>query len=113
MDGRGRALDNIFVERLWRSVKYECTYLQQFETVATLRETLKKYFLFYNRERFHQSLNYKTPEEVYFENIDKKIDTKREDLISCGNVEKPFRFTHSPTTTTTIIFLSLKHHFVV
>ncbi len=66
MDGKGRALDNIFVERLWRSVKYECVYLQEFETVAQARQQLGSYFMFYNNERPHQSLNYKTPKEVYF-----------------------------------------------
>ena len=66
MDGKGRALDNVFIERLWRSVKYECTYLHQFETVSELKLALKKYFEFYNFERYHQSLEYQTPKEVYF-----------------------------------------------
>jgi len=65
MDGRGRALDNIFVERLWRSVKYECIYLNEFSTVAEVKEALQIYFEFYNQERFHQSLGYKTPAEVH------------------------------------------------
>lgn len=65
MDGRGRALDNIFVERLWRSVKYENVYLHDYETVPDVIKGLGKYFQFYNRERFHQSLDYKTPEAVY------------------------------------------------
>lgn len=66
MDGRGRALDNIFVERLWRSVKYEYVYLQELQTVQQAREGLAEYFRFYNQERLHQSLDYKTPEQVYF-----------------------------------------------
>lgn len=66
MDGRGRALDNIFVERLWRSVKYESVYLGQWETVAEARSGLREYFKFYNHERLHQSLNYKTPYSVYY-----------------------------------------------
>lgn len=66
MDGKGRALDNVFVERLWRSVKYECVYLQQFETVPDLRDALKAYLLFFNAERYHQSLRYQTPNTVYF-----------------------------------------------
>ena len=66
MDGRGRALDNIFVERLWRSVKYECVYLQDFQTVQNARIGLKAYFEFYNHKRLHQSLDYKTPAQVYF-----------------------------------------------
>ena len=65
MDGRGRALDNIFVERLWRSVKYEEVYLNDYQTVPQAIEGLERYFSFYNRERLHQSLDYKTPEAVY------------------------------------------------
>ena len=68
MDGRGRALDNIFVERLWRSVKYECVYLRQFDTVSQARVGLKDYFEFYNYERLHQSLDYHTPAQVYLDN---------------------------------------------
>ena len=68
MDGRGRALDNIFVERLWRSVKYECVYLRQFDTVSQARVGLKEYFEFYNHERLHQSLDYHTPAQVYLNN---------------------------------------------
>lgn len=64
-DGRGRALDNIFVERLWRSVKYEEVYLKDYRSVAEAVSGLKRYFQFYNSERLHQSLNYKTPEAVY------------------------------------------------
>ena len=66
MDGRGRALDNIFVERLWRSVKYEKVYLNDFETVKETTVGLKDYFEFYNHRRLHQSLDYRTPAEVYF-----------------------------------------------
>lgn len=65
MDGKGRALDNIFVERLWRSVKYEAVYPNQWETVQEARQGLCEYFEFYNYERLHQSLNYKTPWSVY------------------------------------------------
>ena len=65
MDGRGRALDNIFVERLWRSVKHEDVYLKGYDTVPELQLGLTEYFLFYNRERTHQSLDYKTPDVVY------------------------------------------------
>lgn len=66
MDGRGRALDNIFVERLWRSVKYENVYLNNYEAVPQAFAGLDGYFEFYNDERPHQSLNYRTPSEVYF-----------------------------------------------
>jgi putative transposase len=65
MDGRGRALDNIFVERLWRSVKYEDIYLKGYATVPELRLGLTEYFEFYNTERPHQSLGYEVPDTVY------------------------------------------------
>jgi putative transposase len=65
MDGRGRALDNVFVERLWRTVKYENIYIGCYETVAELIEGLGRYFAFYNQARLHQSLGYETPAVVY------------------------------------------------
>ena len=65
MDSTGRALDNIFVERLWRSVKYEEVYLNDYQTVLDARQGLGWYFEFYNGERYHQSLGYKTPETIY------------------------------------------------
>jgi putative transposase len=65
MDGRGRALDNVFVERLWRTVKYEDIYLRCYETVAELLQGLIRYFAFYNQERLHQSLGYEAPAVVY------------------------------------------------
>ena len=65
MDGRGRCLDNIFVERLWRSVKYENVYLKSYQTIPEARAGLREYFEFYNMERFHQSLDNKTPWQVY------------------------------------------------
>jgi putative transposase len=65
MDGRGRALDNIFVERLWRSVKYEEVYLNRYETVLQTITSLRRYFQFYNGDRLHQSLGYQTPAAVY------------------------------------------------
>lgn len=66
MDGRGRAFDNIFIERLWRTVKYEEVYLHEYRTVTEARRQLDKYFQFYNTERIHQSLDYRTPSEIYF-----------------------------------------------
>ncbi len=65
MDGRGRALDNIFIERLWRTVKYEDIYLKEYETVPMLESGLTDYFHYYSHERPHQSLAYKTPATVY------------------------------------------------
>ena len=64
-DGRGRCLDNVFVERLWRSVKYEEVYLKAYESPKVARTSLDAYFRFYNDERKHQSLDYRTPREVY------------------------------------------------
>ncbi|HDH53486.1 MAG TPA: hypothetical protein ENH24_03265 [Nitrospirae bacterium] len=66
MDGRGRVFDNIFIERLWRSVKYEDIYLRGYETGKEVKEGLSAYFPFYNNERFHQALGYRTPEKVYY-----------------------------------------------
>lgn len=65
MDGRGRCLDNIFVERLWRTVKYENVYLKGYQTIPEAKAGLTEYFEFYNKERFHQSLDNKTPWQVY------------------------------------------------
>lgn len=67
MDGRGRALDNVFTERLWRSLKYECVYLNEFESPKQARQLIGEYFEFYNNVRVHQSLAYKTPAEVHFQ----------------------------------------------
>src|SRR5262249_7063618 len=64
-DGRGRALDNVFVERLWRSVKYEEIYINNYDLVPELESGLRSYFWFYDEERPHSSLNYQTPGEVY------------------------------------------------
>ncbi|BCD92627.1 hypothetical protein fh0823_27660 [Francisella halioticida] len=72
MDGKGRCFDNIFIERLWRSVKYECIYLHEFDSVAEVREALADYFDYYNTDRLHQSLDYNTPADVYFGRV--KID---------------------------------------
>jgi len=65
MDGRGRALDNIFVERLWRSVKHEDVYIKGYHTMSELLTGLTEYFVFYNTERVHQSLDYNTPDHAY------------------------------------------------
>jgi putative transposase len=68
MDGRGRVYDNIFVERLWRTVKYEEVYLHDYASLAEAQRALARYFQHYNRERPHQSLDWRTPAEVYFGN---------------------------------------------
>ncbi len=75
MDGRGRALDNIFVERLWRSVKYEEVYLKDYRYVPDAITSLGAYFEFYNRERLHQSLDYQTPEAVYRQGLKRAEET--------------------------------------
>ncbi len=72
MDGRNRAIDNIFVERFWRSLKYEDIYLKDYQTMEELKQGLKRYFGFYNSERFHQSLDYKTPDLVYGSSFNKQ-----------------------------------------
>jgi len=65
MDGKGRALDNVYVERMWRSLKYEDIYIKSYENMEALRLGLERYFHFYNTERFHQSLEYLTPDVMY------------------------------------------------
>lgn len=67
MDGRGRALDNIFVERLWRTVKYEEVYPNDYPSISVGRQRLDAYFPFYNTERYHQALDYRTPATLFFE----------------------------------------------
>ena len=66
MDGRGRALDNVFVERLWRTVKYEEVYLKDYETPREARQGLATFFVRYNEWRQHQALGYQTPASIYF-----------------------------------------------
>ena len=66
MDGKGRWIDNVFIERLWRSVKYEEVYTKEYASVKELSQSLKRYFDFYNFERTHQSLDGKTPAEAHF-----------------------------------------------
>ena len=68
MDSKGRCLDNIFIERFWRSIKYEDIYLKNYESVVEAKTGIGKYIDFYNYQRPHQSLNYKTPAEIYYKN---------------------------------------------
>jgi putative transposase len=77
MDGKGRALDNVFTERFWRSVKYEEVYLADYESPRAAHGGLAAYFEFYNHQRPHQALDYRTRAEVYFESrliLDKPTD---------------------------------------
>lgn len=69
MDGKGRALDNVFTERLWRTVKYEEVYLHEYDSPRTARQGLSRYFAFYNQERCHQALQYRTPAEVFLSSM--------------------------------------------
>ncbi|NJK83637.1 MAG: IS3 family transposase [Saprospiraceae bacterium] len=71
MDGKGRALDNIFIERLWRDVKYNQIYIYNNKDGKSLYEGLKQYFLLHNERKPHSSLNYRTPAQVYFEILEK------------------------------------------
>jgi putative transposase len=84
MDGKGRAIDNIFVERLWRSLKYEEVYLKDYETVKEAKDGIKIYFDYYNNERPHQSLDYKTPAEVYFNGLLEQADLLKNRGIQLG-----------------------------
>ena len=82
MDGKGRYLDNIFVERLWRSVKYEEVYLKAYETVREARVGIDAYMGFYNNERPHQALCYRTPAQVYHEALDHLSETAAADSLN-------------------------------
>ena len=73
MDGKGRALDNIFTERLWRTVKYEEVYIHDYLSPREARQALTRYFTFYNQERLHQALAYQTPAEVYFHQASTRV----------------------------------------
>lgn len=78
MDGKGRALDNIITERLWRTIKYEEVYLNDYAGPKEARQRLTKYLNFYNHQRPHQSLNYRTPAELYFEkSVEKELPTTK------------------------------------
>ena len=79
MDGKGRWADNVFIERLWRTIKYEMVYLHSFETVKQIDDEIKKYVIFYNTRRYHSRLNYHTPDFVF---LRKEIPTKKELLDS-------------------------------
>jgi len=69
MDGKGRWIDNVFIERLWRSVKYEDVYLRAYANGTEARQSLTRYFSFYNSKRLHENLDYATPDEVYFSGL--------------------------------------------
>lgn len=81
-DGAGRATDNAFVERLWRSVKYECVYLRSFDDGLDVHQALDAYFRFYNHERLHQGLGYRCPAEIYLENFSADEKKKYKPIVS-------------------------------
>ena len=76
MDGKGRALDNVYIERFWRTLKYEDIYIKDYSTMADLKEGIKRYVSFYNSERFHQSLDYATPDEIYWSKFKPELEEK-------------------------------------
>ena len=78
MDGKGRWADNIYIERLWRAIKYELVYLHSFESVQVARKTISQYIAFYNQQRPHQALNYHTPDAIYKQ----KITPSKRDLFN-------------------------------
>jgi putative transposase len=84
MDGRGRALDNVFVERLWRTVKYEEVYLRDYQTVRDAWQGLGQYFAFYNQERLHQALAYRTPAAVYWGIKEQPLPTDEGEEVQGG-----------------------------
>lgn len=85
MDGKGRWADNIWIERIWRTVKYECVYLNGIENLIDLKLQLKKYICYYNHRRLHSSLGYKQPAEIY--QISRNDNLNNEYLIYCELVE--------------------------
>jgi len=72
MDGKGRWMDNVFIERLWKSVKYEDVYLKAYHSMTEARRGLSDYFIFYNEKRWHQNFDKKTPSMVYFDSLAQK-----------------------------------------
>jgi putative transposase len=82
MDGKGRALDNIYIERLWRSLKYENIFLNEYKDLKALKGGISYYFKFYNTQRYHQSLNYQTPDEIY--RMSKSQDMEKVPAHACS-----------------------------
>ena len=77
MDGKGSWMDNVFIERLWRSLKYEEVYLKAYESMVEAKKEIGHWLTFYNQERLHETLNYATPDEVYLESLRKQAKTKQ------------------------------------
>ena len=87
MTGKGRCINNVYIERFWRSFKQEKFYLYEYNTVKALRQAITEYVEFYNQRRWHQSLGYKTPAEIYFE----------QERNACGYVDESYRTSQCPT----------------
>jgi putative transposase len=102
MDGRGRALDNIFTERLWRTVKYEEVYLHEYDSPREARQSLVRYFQFYNQERPHQALAYRTPAQVYF--VEKPSPAETTSAVDMWTTGTP-PVAHISTAPTTTMFI--------
>ena len=81
MDGKGRWADNIWVERIWRTVKYECIFLNGIENLVQLKQELVQYIDYYNKKRLHSSLNYKQPFNIYSQSI--KLHENEQPIIYC------------------------------
>ncbi len=90
MDDKSRWLDNVFVERLWRSVKYEEVYQTAYASVTDARQLLEKYFTIYNQKRHHQSLNRQTPDRVYYPQATREAACPEDALIDLSNFWGPF-----------------------
>ena len=80
MDGKGRATDNICIERFWRSIKYEEIYLNEYKNIKALNRAIEKYMNSYNKKRLHSALGYKTPNEAYYQ-ADNNLDPRRVKLL--------------------------------
>ena len=80
MDGKGRATDNICIERFWRSIKYEEIYLNEYKNIKSLNRAIEKYMNSYNKKRLHSTIGYKTPNEIYYQ-ADNNLDPKGEKLL--------------------------------
>lgn len=98
MDGKGRATDNIFTERLWRTIKYEEVYLNEYVSPREARRRLKQYLDYYNNERPHQSLGYRTPAEVYFSSSTVEMENRRAGCGQCRPVDN-LQVVHKPWPT--------------
>ncbi|MDQ7084670.1 MAG: IS3 family transposase [Sulfurovum sp.] len=85
MDGKGRATDNIVIERFWRSLKYEDVYPQSYSTIKEARTGIGKYINIYNTERLHQTLDYATPDEMYFKGVNNQVFQSREMLLDVAS----------------------------